>query len=118
MDVSEARALEMLLCRGRAEGASLTWRACRAILQCEAPQPTLVKYRVGPSSCGALRTLQCPSLFSCSPNQCCPSMADLFNQALDCCPTLAEGASSFQQIYVTRVASLRALTDARRGQQR
>jgi hypothetical protein len=64
---------------------------CRTILRCNTPQPTLIKYRVGPSDCGGLPSMTCQELFSCSLNSCCPVMSDPFNQASACCPAIAEG---------------------------
>lgn len=65
--------------------------SCRMEVRCAAPRPTLVKYRVSPSSCGALPAMYCPQLFSCSEYSCCPAMAASANQDSECCPTLAEG---------------------------
>ena len=65
--------------------------SCRMEVQCVAPRPTLVKYRVSPASCGALPSMFCPELFSCAEYSCCPAMEAPANQNSVCCPTLGEG---------------------------
>eukprot|EP00892_Ulva_mutabilis_P000130 jgi/Ulvmu1/10117/UM006_0068.1 len=74
---------------------------CTMAVQCVAPRPTLVKYRVSPASCGALPSMFCPELFSCTEYPCCPAMADTANQNSACCPTLAEGVLCVEDGFAT-----------------